>query len=92
MSDCREKIMNSENSAVTPPPERFKPWQRTLLTVLACATTTLVATPLLGYLDLANIVMLFLLTVLLVAISFGRGSAVLASILGVLLFDIFFVP
>lgn len=92
MSDCRKKIMNSENSVITLPPERFKPWQRTLLTVLACTATTLVATPLLGYLDLANIVMLFLLTVLLVAISFGRGSAVLASILGVLLFDIFFVP
>ncbi|MGB4065474.1 MAG: DUF4118 domain-containing protein [Azonexus sp.] len=84
--------MNSETPVVTPQPERFKPWQRTLLTVLACAATTLVATPLLGYLDPANIVMLFLLTVLLVAITFGRGSAVLASVLGVLLFDIFFVP
>lgn len=92
MSDCRKKIMNSETPVVTPQPERFKPWQRTLLTVLACAATTLVATPLLGYLDPANIVMLFLLTVLLVAITFGRGSAVLASVLGVLLFDIFFVP
>lgn len=92
MSDCRKKIMNSENPVITPLPERFKPWQRSLLTVLACTATTLVATPLLGYLDLANIVMLFLLTVLLVAITFGRGSAVLASILGVLLFDIFFVP
>lgn len=92
MSDCRKKIMNSENPVITPLPERFKPLQRTLLTVLACTATTLVATPLLGYLDLANIVMLFLLTVLLVAITFGRGSAVLASILGVLLFDIFFVP
>ncbi|PKO48711.1 MAG: sensor for high-affinity potassium transporter [Betaproteobacteria bacterium HGW-Betaproteobacteria-4] len=92
MSDCRKKIMNSKKPVTTPLPERFKPWQRTLLTVLACAATTLLATPLLGYLDLANIVMLFLLTVLLVAITFGRGSAVLASILGVLLFDIFFVP
>ena len=92
MSDCRKKMMNSENPMITLRPERFKPWQRTLLTVLACAATTLLATPLLGYLDLANIVMLFLLTVLLVAISLGRSNAVLASILGVLLFDIFFVP
>lgn len=84
--------MNGETTKTTPQPERFKAWQRTLFTVLACAATTLLATPLLGYLDLANIVMLFLLTVLLVAIFFGRGSAVLASILGVLLFDIFFVP
>jgi hypothetical protein len=34
-------------------------WQRVLLAVLACATMTLIATPLLAYLDLANIVMLF---------------------------------
>lgn len=71
---------------------RFKPWQRYLLTTLACTATTLLATPLLGHLDLANIVMLFLLTVLLIAVSLGRGAAVLAAILSVLLFDIFFVP
>jgi two-component system sensor histidine kinase KdpD len=60
--------------------------------VLACVLTTLVATPLLGILDLANIVMLFLLTVLLVAMSLGRGAAVLAAFLSVVLFDFFFVP
>jgi two-component system sensor histidine kinase KdpD len=84
--------MNSEYSMNTPLPEGFKTWQRMLLTVLACTATTLLATPLLGHLDLANIVMLFLLTVLLVAITLGRGSGILASILGVLFFDIFFVP
>ena len=84
--------MNSEIPGSAPLTERLKPWQRMLVTIAACATTTLIATPLLGYLDLANIVMLFLLTVLLVAVTLGRSSAVLASILGVLLFDIFFVP
>ncbi|MFZ2853241.1 MAG: DUF4118 domain-containing protein [Rhodocyclaceae bacterium] len=72
-------------------PERFAPWQKMLLTVLACAGTTLLATPLLGHIDLANIVMLFLLTVLLLAFSLGRGAAVLAAVLSVLLFDFFFV-
>ena len=62
------------------------------LTVAACALTTLLATPLLDYLDLANIVMLFLLTVLIVAVKLGRNAAILASVLSVLLFDIFFVP
>lgn len=79
----------------TPPApgaERFSAWQRALITIGACAATTLLATPLLGYLDLANIVMLFLLTVLLLAVSLGRGAAVLAAVLSVLLFDIFFVP
>ncbi len=60
--------------------------------LLACVATTAVATPLIGRLDLTNIVMLFLLTVLLVARRFGRGPAVLAAFLSVALFDFFFVP
>lgn len=62
------------------------------LTVAACAGMTLLATPLLGYLDQANIVMLFLLTVLVVAVKLGRNAAILASVLSVLCFDVFFVP
>ena len=84
--------MPSEGKPVIQSAERFTPWQRMLLTVVACSTTTLLATPLLGHLDLANIVMLFLLTVLLIAVSLGRSAAVLAAVLSVLLFDIFFVP
>jgi two-component system sensor histidine kinase KdpD len=57
-----------------------------------CVATTLVATPLLPYLDLANIVMLFLLTIVLVAVRFGRGPAVLAAFASVASFDFFFVP
>jgi two-component system sensor histidine kinase KdpD len=44
------------------------------------------------YFDLANIVMLFLLTVVLVGVKFGRGPAVLSSVLNVAAFDFFFVP
>ncbi len=66
-------------------------WQRLVLAILACAATTLVATPLLAYLDLANIVMLFLLTVLLVAVRLGLSAALLAAFLSVGLFDFFFV-
>jgi two-component system sensor histidine kinase KdpD len=58
----------------------------------ACVATSLVATPLLSYLDLANIVMLFLLTIVLVAVRFGRGPAVLAAFASVASFDFFFVP
>ena len=54
--------------------------------------TTLVCTPLLPYFDLANIVMMFLLAVVLVAVKWGRGPAVLAAFLSVALFDFFFVP
>jgi len=61
-------------------------------TVAACIFTTLIATPLLPHLDLANIVMLFLLTEVLIAVRFGRGPAVMAAFLSVALFDFFFVP
>ncbi|MCX7171908.1 MAG: DUF4118 domain-containing protein [Proteobacteria bacterium] len=57
-----------------------------------CALATLVTVPLRPMLDLANIVMLFLLTVFLVATRLGRGPAVMAAFLSVALFDFFFVP
>ncbi len=57
----------------------------------ACGATTLIATPLMPIFDLANIVMLFLLAVVGVAVRFGRGPAVLAAFLNVAAFDFFFV-
>ena len=60
--------------------------------VLACVATTLIAAPLRLYFDLANIIMLFLLTVVLVAVKFGRGPAVAAALISVGSFDFFFVP
>jgi two-component system, OmpR family, sensor histidine kinase KdpD len=44
------------------------------------------------YFDLANIVMIFLLTVVLVGARWGRGPAVFAAVVNVLAFDFFFVP
>lgn len=73
-------------------PATYSVAKRLLLTVSACAGTTLLATPLFRYLDSANIVMLFLLTVLIVAVKLGRGAAVLASVLSVICFDVFFIP
>lgn len=58
----------------------------------ACAATTAIASPLSRFFDLANIVMLFLLTVMLVALRLGRGPATLAAFASVALFDFFFVP
>jgi two-component system sensor histidine kinase KdpD len=66
-------------------------WSRYLLAVASCALTTLLALPLRGWLDLANIVMLFLLVVFVIAVRLGRGPAVLAAFLGVAAFDVFFV-
>ena len=44
-----------------------------------------------GRIEPTNLVMLYLLTVVIAAIYLGRGPAVLASLLGVLTFDFFFV-
>jgi two-component system sensor histidine kinase KdpD len=63
-----------------------------LWAALASVGMALLATPLLMYLDLANIAMLFLLVVLLVAVRFGRGPSVTATCVGVACFDFFFVP
>jgi len=52
----------------------------------------LLAMPLLPFFDLANIAMLFLLVVLLVAVRYGRGPSVLATCLCVASLDFFFVP
>ena len=66
-------------------------WQGYAAAVAACALTALLATPLLRLLDLANIVMIFLLVVVGVGWFHGRGPAVVAAFLGVALFDFFFV-
>jgi two-component system sensor histidine kinase KdpD len=58
----------------------------------ASLATALAAAPLLAYLDLANIAMLFLLVVVLVAVRYGRGPSVLATCFSVACFDFFFVP
>jgi len=72
--------------------ERLSPRQKMALSAFACVVVALAAVPWRGWLDQANVVMLFLLTVLVVAVGLGRNPAVLAAVLGVLLFDILFVP
>ncbi|APW36235.1 two-component system sensor histidine kinase KdbD [Rhodoferax koreense] len=59
--------------------------------VAVCIAVTALATPLVHFFDLANIVMLFLLGVVGVAMRFGRGPAALAAFLNVAAFDFFFV-
>ena len=63
-----------------------------LVAAIICSLTTMVCLPLLVYFDPANIVMIFLLAVVLIALRLGRGPGVMASFLSVALFDFFFVP
>ena len=66
-------------------------WPSYAWTIASSVAITLLATPLLSFFDLANIVMLFLLGTVLVAVKFGRGPAALAAFLNVAAFDFFFV-
>lgn len=58
---------------------------------LACAATTAFAAWLLRVFDLSNIVMLFLVTVVFIALKLGRAAGAFASLLCVASFDFFFV-
>lgn len=58
----------------------------------SCIATTLLAAFLVRYLELTNVVMLYLLGVILVSVRHGRRAGVLASVLSVAAFDFFFVP
>ncbi|KJV26221.1 sensor protein KdpD [Aquitalea magnusonii] len=60
--------------------------------LLSCLLTTGLASLLTPFFELSNVVMVYLLAVVLVAVRFGRGPGVLASFLAVATFDFFFVP
>ncbi|WP_028535262.1 sensor histidine kinase [Paludibacterium yongneupense] len=70
--------------------------QRKRLGYSAAAASCVVATGAAGllapYFELSNVIMLYLLEVVLVAVRFGRGPGVLASFLSVAAFDFIFVP
>ncbi|CAG9252938.1 DUF4118 domain-containing protein [Paraburkholderia caribensis] len=60
--------------------------------VAICAGVTLIASQLIDRIDLANLVMLYLLGVIFTAVRLGRGPGVMLSFLSVAAFDFFFVP
>lgn len=82
----------AENQATERATSWQEAWPRYAWAVAAAVLITVLATPLLDWLELVNIVMLFLLVVVLVAMKWGRGPATLSAILNVAAFDFFFVP
>src|SRR5437899_12510791 len=58
----------------------------------AVAITTTLIGVVVGRAQIANISMLYLVAVLIVAVAYGRAAAIVASILAFLTFDWFFVP
>jgi len=67
-------------------------WSSYVWSALICGVVTLAVAPLAPILASANLVMIFLAAVVGVAVRFGRGPAVMASLLTVGMFDFFYVP
>jgi two-component system sensor histidine kinase KdpD len=70
---------------------RKQPWRGYVEAVATIALATLLAVPLRQYIEITNIAMLYLLSVVLVSVRAGRGPAVAASVLAVASFDFFCV-
>ena len=73
-------------------PRRAEKRMRYLWTLFACAFATLILTLVARNFDLANVAMLYMLTVLVAGVQWGRGPAIVAAVLNVVAFDFFFVP
>ena len=82
MTTQRQSIQNTEIQGTR--------WAHALA-LLACLAITLVALPVADTLDHANVVLVYLLGVALVAMRLGRRPAIVAAVASVLLFDFFFV-
>jgi two-component system sensor histidine kinase KdpD len=89
-------VISAEREEAAAPPIRrrtlatdWRPYGGALLVVAAATAVASLMAPRFG---LANLIMVYLLGVLVVATRFGRGPSLVASILSVAAFDFFFVP
>jgi two-component system sensor histidine kinase KdpD len=73
-------------------PARATDWQAYAIAVSAVAVSTGVAWLLAGVAELSNVVMVYLLGIVAVAMRTGRGPSLVASLASVAAFDFFFVP
>jgi two-component system sensor histidine kinase KdpD len=70
----------------------FQAWQRYLKGLLLVLGATALSALFKPLISPTNLVMIYLLSVVIAAVRYGRGPSILVSILGVLAFDLFFVP
>ena len=66
--------------------------RRYVWTAFACVAVTLLSFPLAAHFDRSNIVAIYILSVVLIGVRFGRGAAAFGAVLSVCSFDFFFVP
>lgn len=67
-------------------------WRGYAMSCGVIAFCTLAARGMFGYFELTNLVMIYLLGVIFIAVRYGLWPSVLASVLGVATFDFLFVP
>jgi two-component system sensor histidine kinase KdpD len=72
--------------------QRTSHWSKYAYAVIGVGVSTVLAWAMFPYFGAANLIMVYLLGVVLVAIRCGRGPSVLSSVLSVATFDFFFVP
>jgi two-component system sensor histidine kinase KdpD len=89
-------VMRGEEDEETPPrapaPPRPVRWRGYAGSVPVVAVCTAAAAIMYRHFSLSNLAMVYLLGVVVTAVGFGRGPAVLAAFLSVGLFDFAFVP
>ncbi|MFA6091955.1 MAG: sensor histidine kinase KdpD [Elusimicrobiota bacterium] len=89
-------VIRGEAGAASPSAGAFSPkpvsWSEYGLALAAVAACTGLCFAIFPFVQLINLVMAYLLVTLLVAARGHRGPAVLASVLGILCFDFYFVP
>ncbi len=84
-----DAVRSTIKRKVTDEPEGYA--RALAIATLACGLTTAIAAWLLRVFDLSNVVMLFLMTVVFVAMRLGRLAGAWAALLCVACFDFFFV-
>lgn len=65
--------------------------QGCLVAIALCALTTFIASQWLAAFDAANLVMLYLLGVVVIALVYGRWPSVFSTVISVISFDLFFI-
>jgi two-component system sensor histidine kinase KdpD len=89
-------VISGDRDDSRPIPPR--PWQRQTdwapyaAALASVAISTAIDWAMFPYFALSNLIMVYLLSVIIVATRYGRGPSLLASVLSVAAFDFFFVP
>jgi two-component system sensor histidine kinase KdpD len=82
----------TETGKIIPAARPNRPWIRYFYALLLVLAASLISYLIIPYISPTNLIVIFLLAVVIAAVYLGRGPAILTSVLGVVVFDFFFVP